>query len=129
MPSRRSEWPVKPLDVDYTNHEVELRDATLYRKMMIEERGVSALTAEIVLRSTIWLRDGGRCRYCGRLVELRRTGDVAPRDRMTFDHVLPVSRGGTHTHANVWASCYDCNVLKGGMTLAEFDAWILSELD
>jgi hypothetical protein len=131
MPPRRREWPVRPSvlgrDVS-SDHEAELREAALYRKMMIEERGVSSLTAELILRSVVWLRDGGRCRYCGRLVELRRTGDVDLKSRMTFDHVLPVSRGGEHTYENIWASCYECNRLKGGMTLAELDAWLLDEL-
>jgi 5-methylcytosine-specific restriction endonuclease McrA len=131
MPPRRKEWPVKPLVYErglYNDHEWELRAAVAYRKMMIEERGASWLTAEPVLRSVIWLRDGGRCRYCGRLVELRRTGDIPPEDRMTFDHVVPISRGGEHTYANIWASCHECNTLKGGMTLPEFDAWLLNEL-
>lgn len=131
MPARRREWTARPLTVDldrYSDHELELREAIAYRKRMIEERGASWSTAEPVLRSVIWLRDGGRCRYCGRLIELRRTGDIPILDRMTFDHVTPISRGGEHTYANIWASCHDCNILKGGMTLPEFDAWLLSEL-
>lgn len=127
MPARRVSWPVsQPLPFDAP--EREWREAMAYRRMMIEERGVSYLTAEFVVRSVVWLRDGGRCRYCGRPVELRRTGDIRPEDRMTFDHVVPASRGGAHSYANVWTCCLSCNRIKDGMTLDELDAWLVARL-
>lgn len=50
-------------------------------------------------RRAVFARDGDRCQYCGRAAE-------------NLDHVLPRSRGGTHSWENVVASCRPCNALK-----------------
>jgi HNH endonuclease len=46
-------------------------------------------------------RDGGRCRKCGSTQQLH------------FDHVIPVSRGGANTVANIQLLCGPCNRTKG----------------
>lgn len=63
-------------------------------------------------RRAVFLRDGGRCQYCGSPAE-----DV--------DHVVPRSRGGEHRWENVVAACRRCNSWKqdrtpreAGLTLA-----------
>ncbi|MGB0411949.1 MAG: HNH endonuclease [Pikeienuella sp.] len=58
-------------------------------------------------RFNLFLRDGFSCQYCG------CGGD------MTFDHVIPRSKGGRTTWDNVVASCGRCNLLKGNKTLRE----------
>ncbi len=45
---------------------------------------------------------GHRCAYC-------RKGEV----KLTIDHVLPLSKGGTHTPDNVVPACGSCNSAKG----------------
>jgi hypothetical protein len=45
-------------------------------------------------------RDGGRCRQCGSTQQLH------------FDHVIPVSRGGANTVANIQLLCGPCNRAK-----------------
>ena len=50
-------------------------------------------------RRAIFLRDGGRCQYCGKRAE-------------SIDHVVPRSRGGQHTWENVVAACSRCNSAK-----------------
>lgn len=57
-------------------------------------------------RRAIFLRDGHRCQYCG---------DVAE----NIDHVVPRSRGGTHTWDNVVAACRSCNARKEDRFLHE----------
>jgi 5-methylcytosine-specific restriction endonuclease McrA len=52
-----------------------------------------------------------KCRYCGKQLS-RRT--------MTFDHVIPLSRGGMHEVSNLVICCYQCNIDKGSLTLTEF---------
>jgi len=46
-------------------------------------------------------RDGGRCRQCGSTHQLH------------FDHVIPISRGGANTVANIQLLCGACNRAKG----------------
>jgi 5-methylcytosine-specific restriction endonuclease McrA len=53
-------------------------------------------------RFNVFLRDRFECQYCGSDEDL------------TFDHVIPRSRGGRTTWDNVVAACAPCNLLKGG---------------
>ena len=48
------------------------------------------------------------CFYCGRKTEL------------TFDHVMPVSRGGRHSIGNVLPACGSCNSSKNNRTIMEW---------
>lgn len=57
-------------------------------------------------RRALFVRDRGRCGYCG-----------SPAS--TVDHVLPRSRGGRHEWANVVVACARCNHVKGDRTVAE----------
>jgi 5-methylcytosine-specific restriction endonuclease McrA len=61
-----------------------------------------------------WFEQQGSasCRYCG---------DAASE----VDHVLPLSRGGTHTLDNLQMICDRCNRAKWDSTHDEFEAWIL----
>ena len=53
-------------------------------------------------RFNVFLRDGFRCQYCNDSKDL------------TFDHLIPRSRGGQTTWDNVVAACSTCNLKKGG---------------
>ncbi len=55
-------------------------------------------------RFNVFLRDHWSCQYCG---DEFRTSDL------TFDHVIPRSRGGRTSWDNIVAACHDCNLLKG----------------
>lgn len=55
-------------------------------------------------RYEVLKRDNHTCRYCGA---------SAPDAKLTVDHVLPVSLGGTDTPDNLVAACQDCNYGKG----------------
>ena len=55
----------------------------------------------------MFLRDKGRCQYCGSLLE---------RGVATYDHVLPRAHGGQTTWTNIVIACLDCNQKKGGRT-------------
>jgi len=58
-------------------------------------------------RFNLFLRDGFACQYCGSDAEL------------TFDHVIPRSRGGRTTWENIVTACAPCNLTKGGRTPRE----------
>ena len=55
-------------------------------------------------RFNVFLRDRFVCQYCG---------DSFPSHDLTFDHVVPRSRGGRTTWENVVTACSTCNLLKG----------------
>ena len=57
-------------------------------------------------RSALMRRDNYLCAYCGHRAE-------------TIDHVIPRSRGGTHTWENCVASCMRCNHSKGDRLVEE----------
>jgi hypothetical protein len=38
---------------------------------------------------------------------------------LTFDHVIPVVKGGSKTWDNIVTCCFDCNHRKGGRTPEE----------
>jgi 5-methylcytosine-specific restriction endonuclease McrA len=58
-------------------------------------------------RFNVFLRDRFECQYCG-----------DPKD-LTFDHVVPRSKGGRTTWENVITACSPCNLLKGGRLPAQ----------
>src|ERR1700686_5146052 len=60
---------------------------------------------------------GWRCFYCGRPVEER---PELVWDMLTKDHLTPVSRGGSDDIGNIVPACFNCNRLKGTMTIDEF---------
>ena len=64
-------------------------------------------------RRTLTSRDGGRCQVTG-----------CTRAGTTVDHIVPRSRGGRHTWANVALMCYQHNRAKSDRTLSEL-GWTL----
>ena len=58
-------------------------------------------------RFNLFLRDEFCCQYCG------AKGDL------TFDHVVPRSRGGITSWENVVAACSACNLKKGSKSLGQ----------
>lgn len=58
-------------------------------------------------RFNLFLRDEFRCQYCG------SKGDL------TFDHVVPRSRGGVTSWDNVVAACSPCNLRKANRSLKQ----------
>ncbi len=61
-------------------------------------------------RQNVYIRDGGRCQYCGSF--------FSERD-LTYDHVVPRSKGGETEWTNVVTCCTRCNLKKGGRTPEE----------
>src|SRR5262249_12043062 len=61
-----------------------------------------------ISRRVLFARDGWKCMYCG-----------SEGNRLTLDHVVPRSRGGTSVWENVVTSCAPCNHRKGDRLLEE----------
>jgi len=53
------------------------------------------------VRLFVWQRDGGRCVKC------------ESKERLEFDHIIPVAEGGSSTERNVQLLCETCNRKKG----------------
>lgn len=74
------------------------------RKLRATKKGVR------FSRPNVYARDGQRCCYCGvRFVS----------KDLTFDHVLPRSRGGATDFLNIVTCCKPDNIRKGQRTPAE----------
>ena len=58
-------------------------------------------------RANIYRRDKYQCQYCG---------DKFSPSVLTFDHVIPRSRGGDTSWGNIVACCQPCNRVKGNKT-------------
>lgn len=61
---------------------------------------VPRFQARRISRRAVFARDGHSCQYCG------------SSSRLTVDHVVPKSRGGTSSWENVVTACAPCNTRK-----------------
>jgi 5-methylcytosine-specific restriction endonuclease McrA len=61
-----------------------------------------------ISRRVLFARDGWKCVYCG-----------SEGNRLTLDHVVPRSRGGTSVWENVVTSCAPCNLRKADRLVEE----------
>jgi hypothetical protein len=68
---------------------------------VISQTGITKRTPipEIV-KLFVWKRDEGKCVRCGSTKDLQ------------FDHIIPVSKGGSSTEDNVQILCQTCNLKK-----------------
>ena len=55
-------------------------------------------------RFNVFLRDHFTCQYC----------DSTSHNDLTFDHLIPRSKGGKTTWGNIVTACSACNLKKGG---------------
>ena len=69
-------------------------------------------------RKNVYIRDGGRCMYCGRKVSL---------NDFTFDHVISRTAGGRTWWDNIVVSCFRCNGQKGHMHLNKYKRKLLHQ--
>ena len=53
------------------------------------------------VRLFVWQRDQGRCVQCG------------SSEKLEFDHVIPIAKGGGNTERNIQLLCEQCNRSKG----------------
>lgn len=78
-------------------------------KPAVEPSRTSTLAAHKPIRESIpsqvkmyvWQRDQGRCVQCG------------SNEKLEYDHIIPVSKGGSNTDRNLQLLCERCNRSKG----------------
>jgi len=77
------------------DHETQAR-----KRPTIERRGRSGPVREPLpsswVKMHVWSRDRGRCVLCG------------SQERVWFDYIVPVEKGGTNTERNIRLMCEHC---------------------
>ena len=61
-------------------------------------------------------RDKNICCYCG---------DLTPSEKLTRDHIIPVSKGGLNVWSNVASACKACNCAKDDKLLSQWGKELL----
>lgn len=89
-----------------------LRKAVLRRESYRDGTITEALSLEGKFTRADWLallkEFEHSCAYCGE------------ETRMTFEHLTPLSRGGTNEKGNIVPACLPCNASKRDRTVEEF---------
>lgn len=67
-----------------------------------------------VTNTFLFARDHYRCQYCG-----RPSFELKPREALTRDHLIPLSRGGSNEWTNVVTACSSCNTRKANRLPSE----------
>lgn len=96
----------------------------VYRRNSLTRRALRVTNgkAERINPKEIFERDGWRCQLCGKKVskKLYKTkGTKRYANAPSLDHIIPLSKGGEHTRANVQCACYQCNCEKGARELGQ----------
>jgi 5-methylcytosine-specific restriction endonuclease McrA len=69
-------------------------------------------------RQNIYARDRFQCQYCGQKLNT---------EDLTYDHIIPRSRGGKTEWGNIVTCCIPCNRRKGGRTPDEADLSLIKK--
>ena len=112
-------WPwqeaIKAVYLKRVNVAAEYEEVVRSEKLTLPLPSVIVLKNYVVptktvpfTRATVFLRDEFTCQYCG----------YKGKD-LTFDHVVPKSRGGKTRWDNVVAACQSCNLRKAAKTTSQ----------
>lgn len=69
---------------------------------------------EVVKRLTVFERDSYVCQICGKPTEGQHPELLSP----ALDHIIPISKGGEHSYANVQTAHFSCNSKKSNKLAA-----------
>jgi len=76
-------------------------------------------TGKMPSKAQVLERWGNRCHLCGKKIDLRLSGK--DRAGFTFDHVIPVSKGGTNDPENIRPAHFACNIARGNRGPVQLD--------
>jgi 5-methylcytosine-specific restriction endonuclease McrA len=91
----------------------------IHRKKAKIKRKAILLNVKLELFSDkeIFARDKWKCGICGKRTS--KNVKVPKQDAPTIDHIVPLSRGGAHTRANVRCAHFICNLRRGNRGWAQ----------
>lgn len=97
---------VRARDRDYWRRNPDKKQAKRHRRRALEQNCEASLTSADIeqLRS----ERGKKCAVCG------------VKGKMTLDHIIPLSRGGSHVARNVQFLCFSCNAGKRNRPMEDF---------
>ena len=106
---------VKAVFLDRVNIVCEYEDRTVHSpsiefalpSVVSLKRYIKPARYPAFTRFNLFLRDNFTCQYCG------------DKEELTFDHLIPRSRGGKTTWDNVLTACSACNLRKGAKLYSE----------
>ena len=94
------------------NSQIQRDKKYIYQvKKRINFFGFNSEVDEKVTSSAVYDRDSGICYICGNQT-FQDWINRPLNQRATVDHMIPISKGGTHTWGNVKVACWRCNVTK-----------------
>ncbi|MBK19423.1 MAG: HNH endonuclease [Rhodospirillaceae bacterium] len=112
---------VKAVFLDRVNIVAEYENSVRSPSFSMKLPSVIALKEYIPLsrkpaftRFNVFLRDRFDCQYCG---------ECFPVHELTFDHVVPRSRGGRTNWENVVTACSACNLRKSNKSVDESEMY------
>ena len=88
----------------------EKRYESLAKRKALKKQAEVNLAGIMAFRVSVLSRKKFCCSYCNR---------VQPISEVHFDHIIPLSKGGSHSVENLCVSCQTCN-LKKGARLGQF---------
>lgn len=83
------------------------RNANLRKE--IKKRANGFIKIDKVKRLKVYERDQWKCYLCGE--QLNKDTQVPDPLAPTLDHVVPISKGGSHTYDNLRCACFKCNCI------------------
>jgi 5-methylcytosine-specific restriction endonuclease McrA len=87
-------------EIDKEKNQIKNRIKILMTEEIASESKREPISDEVKIY--VWLRDGGKCVKCGSQMNLE------------YDHIIPISKGGSNTARNIQLLCEECNRKKGG---------------
>ena len=75
-------------------------DPILFKKRFFPNMRIRRNNISSNVKREVWRRDMGRCSKCG------------SREKLEYDHIIPVSKGGSNTSRNIELLCQSCNRKK-----------------
>ena len=84
-----------------------------YNSSVKRRRIEKGSTFERIDRIKVFEKDNWTCYVCG--ISTITSKKYKP-NRATLDHIIPLTKGGTHTYDNVRCCCNRCNIRKGNRT-------------